>query len=185
MSRIGLAPIEIPSGVEVQVGENNVIKVKGPKGELIQKVDPELTVKVEEGEIFVERPTDQKRHKAAHGLYRALLANMIEGVNNGYKLELELHGVGYRASSQGNQLELALGFSHPIIFLLPDEVKVSTETLKGQPPTVILESNDKQLIGQVAAKIKGTRPPEPYKGKGVRFKGEYIRRKAGKSAAAK
>lgn len=183
MSRVGNAPIEIPGGVEVKLGENNVVKVKGPKGELIQKIDPDMTLKLEDGELIIERPTDQKRHKAAHGLYRALLANMVKGVNEGYKFELELHGVGYRASSSGNQLELSVGYSHPIIFLLPEEVKVSTENLKGQPPTVILESHDKQLIGQVAAKIKSVRAPEPYKGKGIRFKGEYIRRKAGKAAA--
>lgn len=185
MSRVGLAPIEIPSGIEVKVGANNMVTVKGPKGELVQQVDQDLTVKVDDGEVNVERPTDQKRHKAAHGLYRALIANMVEGVNNGYKMELELHGVGYRASSTGNQLELNLGYSHPIVFLLPEEVKVSTTAEKGQPPMVILESHDKQLIGQVASKIKASRPPEPYKGKGIRFKGEWIRRKAGKAAAAK
>lgn len=185
MSRIGLAPIEIPNGVEIKVGDQNVVTVKGPKGELTEQVNPDLTVKVNDGEVTVERPTDQKRHKAAHGLYRSLIANMIEGVNQGYKMELELHGVGYRANSSGNQLELSLGYSHPIVFLLPEEVAVSTTAEKGQPPTVILESHDKQLIGQVAAKIKATRPPEPYKGKGVRFKGEWIRRKAGKAAAAK
>lgn len=183
MSRIGNAPIEIPSGVEVKIGENNVIQVKGPKGELIQKVDPDLTVKIEENEVLVDRPTEQKRHKAAHGLYRSLLANMVEGVSTGFKKELELHGVGYRCSSSGNKLELAVGYSHPIVFILPPEVKVTTDTVKGQPPLITLESHDKQLIGQVAAKIKSIRKPEPFKGKGIRFKGEYIRRKAGKAAA--
>jgi len=183
MSRIGNAPIEIPAGVEVKIGENNVVKVKGPKGELLQKVDEDLTVKVEDNEVVVARPTEQKRHKSAHGLYRSLIANMVEGVHQGYKRELELHGVGYRASSTGSQLELSVGYSHPILFLLPPEVKVTTESLKGQPPTIILESHDKQLIGQVAAKIKSIRKPEPFKGKGIRFKGEYIRRKAGKAAA--
>ncbi len=183
MSRIGNAPIEIPAGVEVKIGENNLIQVKGPKGELVQKVDPDLTVNINDGELTVERPTEQKRHKAMHGLYRSLLANMIVGVSDGYKKVLELHGVGYRASSSGNQLELAVGYSHPIVFLLPPEVKVSTETLKGQPPMVTLESFDKQLIGQVAAKIRSIRKPEPFKGKGIRYQGEYIRRKAGKSAA--
>jgi len=183
MSRIGKAPIEIPAGVEVKVGENNVVQVKGPKGELIQKVDADLTVNVEGTEVTLERPTEQKRHKAAHGLFRSLIANMVTGVSEGYKIVLELHGVGYRASAQGSQLELALGYSHPIIFLLPKEVKVTAEMQKGQPPMVILESHDKQLIGQVAAKIRATRKPEPYKGKGIRFQGEQIRRKAGKAAA--
>lgn len=185
MSRVGLAPIEIPSGVEIKVGENNVVNVKGPKGELTQQVDPDLTVTIEDGELNVSRPTDQKRHKSAHGTYRALIANMVKGVHEGYKMELELHGVGYRANASGNKLELNLGYSHPIVFLLPKEVSVETTAVKGQPPMVILESHDKQLIGQVAAKIKESRPPEPYKGKGIRFKGEWIRRKAGKAAAAK
>ncbi len=183
MSRIGNAPIEIPSGVEVKVGENNVVQVKGSKGELVQKVNPDLTISVEDNEVIIGRPTEQKRHKAMHGLYRSLIANMIVGVSEGYTKQLELHGVGYRASSTGNQLELAVGYSHPVIFILPPEVKVSTETLKGQPPMVTLESIDKQLIGQVAAKIRSIRKPEPFKGKGIRYKGEYIRRKAGKSAA--
>lgn len=183
MSRIGKAPIAIPAGVEVKVGENNVVQVKGPKGELLQKVDADLSVKIEDNEVIVERPTEQKRHKAAHGLYRSLIANMITGVHEGYKIVLELHGVGYRASSSGSKLELALGYSHPIVFLLPKEVKVNAEMLKGQPPMVTLESHDKQLIGQVAAKIRSTRKPEPYKGKGIRFQGEQIRRKAGKAAS--
>ncbi|MBX2846637.1 MAG: 50S ribosomal protein L6 [Saprospiraceae bacterium] len=183
MSRVGKSPIEIPAGVEVQVGENNVVKVKGPKGELLQKVDADLEVKIDGNIVTIERPTEQKRHKSAHGLYRSLINNMVVGVSEGYKIELELHGVGYRASSSGNKLELALGYSHPIVFLLPPEVKVSAEMQKGQPPMVTLESHDKQLIGQVAAKIRSTRKPEPYKGKGIRFKGEQIRRKAGKAAA--
>lgn len=183
MSRIGNAIIEIPSGVEVKIGEHNVVKVKGAKGELMEKIHPDLSIKIEDGELSVSRPTEQKRHKAAHGLSRALIANMVEGVSNGYKKILELHGVGYRANAKGNQLELALGFSHPIVFLLPNEVKVTTESPKGQPPMIILESHDKQLIGQVAAKIRAIRKPEPYKGKGIRFQGEYIRTKAGKSSA--
>ncbi len=183
MSRIGLAPITLPSGVEVNVADNNVVTVKGAKGELTETVDPNITVKVEEGVLTVERHTEQKDHKAKHGLYRALINNMVEGVSNGYEKKLELVGVGYRASHQGQILTLALGYSHPIVFELPQEVKVTTETERGKNPIVTLQSHDKQLIGQVAAKIKSLRKPEPYKGKGVRFVGEYIRRKAGKSAA--
>ena len=183
MSRIGLAPIEIPEKVEISIADNNVVTVKGPKGELSQKVDSDLTVKVEDGIIQVERPTDQKRHKAMHGLTRSLINNMVEGVSKGYVRELELIGVGYRASNTGQLLELSLGYSHPIMFAVPAEVKVTTQTEKGKPPLVILESHDKQLVGQIAAKIRSFRKPEPYKGKGVRFKGEEIRRKAGKTAA--
>jgi len=153
MSRIGKAPIEIPAGVEVKVGENNVVQVKGPKGELIQKVDADLTVNVEGTEVTLERPTEQKRHKAAHGLFRSLIANMVTGVSEGYKIVLELHGVGYRASAQGSQLELALGYSHPIIFLLPKEVKVTAEMQKGQPPMVILESHDKHKASKFVEKL--------------------------------
>ncbi len=182
MSRIGNAPITIPAGVEFKV-ENNVVTVKGPKGELKQPVEDCVTFKLEEGELTLERVSEAKDHKAKHGLYRSLVNNMVEGVTNGYKTEQELHGVGYRASNKGQQLELMLGFSHPIIFELPAEITVTTETVKGQPPLVTLESADKQLIGQVAAKIRSFRKPEPYKGKGIRFKGEHIRRKAGKAAA--
>lgn len=183
MSRIGKAPIAIPEKVEVSVGDNNMVKVKGPKGELLQKIYPDLSVKVEDGQVVVERPTEQKRHRAMHGLSRSLIDNMIKGVSEGYKLELELVGVGYRASNTGQLLELSLGYSHPIMFAVPAEVKVETVSEKGKAPTVILESHDKQLIGQIAAKIRKFRKPEPYKGKGVRFKGEEIRRKAGKTAA--
>lgn len=183
MSRIGKAPIVLPAKVEVSVEDNNVVKVKGPKGELTQKVHADLSVKVEDGQIVVERPTDQKRHRSVHGLTRSLIDNMIVGVSEGYKYELELIGVGYRASNTGQLLELMLGYSHPIMFAVPAEVKVSTVSEKGKAPTVVLESHDKQLIGQIAAKIRKFRKPEPYKGKGVRFKGEEIRRKAGKTAA--
>jgi large subunit ribosomal protein L6 len=183
MSRIGLAPISIPSGIEINISDKNVVSVKGSKGELTQAIDPNLSVKIEDGVLNVERHSDQKDHQSKHGLYRSLINNMIEGVSNGYEKQLELVGVGYRASHQGQILTLALGFSHPIVFELPSEVKVSTETVRGKNPIVTLQSHDKQLIGQVAAKIKSLRKPEPYKGKGVRFVGEYIRRKAGKSAA--
>lgn len=183
MSRIGLAPISIPSGIEINISDKNVVSVKGSKGELTQAIDPNLSVKIEDGVLNVERHSEQKDHKSKHGLYRSLINNMIEGVSNGYEKQLELVGVGYRASHQGQILTLALGFSHPIVFELPSEVKVSTETVRGKNPIVTLQSHDKQLIGQVAAKIKSLRKPEPYKGKGVRFVGEYIRRKAGKSAA--
>lgn len=183
MSRIGLAPISIPSGVDISVSDKNVVSVKGSKGELTQAIDPNISVKIEDGTLNVVRHTEQKDHKAKHGLYRSLISNMIEGVSNGYEKKLELVGVGYRASHQGQILTLALGFSHPIVFELPEEVKVITESERGKNPIVTLTSFDKQLIGQVAAKIKSLRKPEPYKGKGVRFVGEYIRRKAGKSAA--
>ncbi len=183
MSRIGNRIVEVPAGVTIDIDKANVVTIKGPKGELVQKVDPDLTIKVEDGSLTVSRPTEQKRHKSLHGLYNALLSNMIEGVTNGYKKELELVGVGYRASNKGQLLELALGYSHPIYFMVPEEVKLSTATEKGANPMVILESHDKQLVGQVAAKIKAFRKPEPFKGKGVRFKGEWIRRKAGKTAA--
>jgi large subunit ribosomal protein L6 len=183
MSRVGLAPISVPAGVEVKIDDKNVVHVKGNKGELLERVDPAITVELNDGVINLKRHTDQKDHKAKHGLYRALINNMIEGVCNGYKKQLELVGVGFRASNQGQVLELALGFSHPIVFELPAEVKVETLSERGKNPIITLESYDKQLIGQVAAKIKSLRKPEPYKGKGVRFVGEYIRRKAGKSAA--
>ncbi len=183
MSRIGLSPIEVPTGVEVSISDKNLVTVKGAKGELYQKIDPNITVEVVEGNILVKRNTEQKDHKAKHGLYRSLLNNMVEGVSKGYQKQLELVGVGFRASNQGQILELSLGFSHPIVFELPDEIKVSTVSERGKNPIITLESYDKQLIGHVAAKIKSLRKPEPYKGKGVRFVGEYIRRKAGKSAA--
>lgn len=182
MSRIGKAPVAIPSGVTVAV-DGNVFTVKGPKGELAQKFDTAIGVTVEENEVRFTRSTDQPDHRAKHGLYRSLCAGMVEGVTNGYKKELELVGVGFRAQASGQQLTLALGYSHPIIIELPKEVKLTAESQKGQNPKVTLESHDKQLIGTVAAKIRSLRKPEPYKGKGVRYVDEYIRRKAGKSAA--
>lgn len=185
MSRVGNAPVSIADGVQITVGDGNVVTVKGPKGELTQKVDERLELKVEDGELTVSRPNDEKEVRAMHGLYRALINNMVEGVTNGYKIELELVGVGYRAKSSGQTLELALGYSHPIVMELAKEVKVVAEMKKGENPTISLESHDKQLIGQVAAKIRSLRKPEPYKGKGVRYKGEHIRRKAGKAAAKK
>ncbi|UIR55445.1 50S ribosomal protein L6 [Sphingobacterium sp. SRCM116780] len=182
MSRIGKAPIAMPAGVTVTVSDKNLVTVKGPKGELTQQVDRDITVAQEDGNIVVTRATDQKRHKSLHGLYRSLLNNMVVGVTEGYKTTQELVGVGYRATSNGNVLELTLGFSHQIVFVLPNEVKVLTTADKGKNPTITLESTDKQLIGQIAAKIRGFRKPEPYKGKGIKFEGEVLRRKAGKSA---
>lgn len=182
MSRVGNAPIEIPAGVEINVADNNVVSVKGPKGELSQKIDPDMKVSIEDGSVTVARPSDAKPHKAKHGLSRALINNMVVGVTEGYKTEQELVGVGYRATVQGQQLQLVLGYSHAITLLLPKEIKVSAEQQKGKNPIVTMESCDKQLIGQVAAKIRSLRKPEPYKGKGVRFVGEHIRRKAGKAA---
>jgi large subunit ribosomal protein L6 len=183
MSRIGNAPISMPSGVTVDIADNNVVTVKGPKGELSQKVDKDLEVKVEDGNITVHRPSEQKRHKSLHGLYRSLIHNMVVGVSEGYKKELELVGVGYRVDNTGNLLEFTLGYSHPIYFYVPDEIQVTTAMEKGKNPAVVLESNDLQLLGQIAAKIRTFRKIEPYKGKGIRFKGEIIRRKAGKTAS--
>lgn len=183
MSRIGKAPINIPAGVEVTISKGNLVTVKGKNATLTQQVNQDLSIDVEEGVLTVKRPTEQKRHKAMHGLYRSLIANMVEGVSTGFKKELELVGVGYRASNQGQLLELTLGYSHPIFFAIPEEVKVTTVSERGQNPKVVLESADKELIGEVAAKIRAFRKPEPYKGKGIRFVGEQIRRKAGKTAA--
>ena len=185
MSRIGKAPISIPNGVTLTVSDDNLVTVKGPKGELTQKVDSDIKVSQEDGTILVERPSEQKRHKALHGLYRSLINNMVVGVTEGYTLEQELVGVGYRATNQGNTLDLVLGYSHHIVFALPPEIKVVTTAEKGKNPTIILESIDKQLLGQVAAKIRSLRAPEPYKGKGIKFVGEQLRRKAGKSASKK
>ena len=182
MSRIGNAIISIPEGTEVSVSNDNVVTAKGKHGELTQAVNADMIIKIEDGTLTVERPSESKEHKAQHGLSRALINNLVVGVTEGYKKELEFVGVGYRANANGQKLELALGFSHPIVFEIPSEVKVTAETTKGQPPLVTLTSNDKQLIGQVAAKIRSFRKPEPYKGKGIRFKGEEIRRKAGKTA---
>ncbi|MCG8310352.1 MAG: 50S ribosomal protein L6 [Cytophagales bacterium] len=183
MSRIGNKPINLSDGVTVEVSDGNMITVKGPKGTLSQRVDPDLNIKIEGGVLTVSRPTEQKRHKAMHGLYRSLISNMVEGVHTGYKKQLELVGVGYKAAAQGKVLELNLGHSHSIFMQIPDELSVTAETQKGKNPIVTLEGIDKQLIGQVAAKIKSLRKTEPYKGKGVRFVGEQIRRKAGKTAA--
>ena len=182
MSRIGRKPVSVPKGVTVTVGNDGVITVKGPKGELKQAVDRDITVEVKEGEVIFNRPTDQIRHRALHGLYRALTANMIKGVTEGYKKNLELIGVGFKASNQGNVLDLSLGYSHNILFEVPKELKVATAQEKGQNPTISLEGIDRQLLGQVAAKIRSLRKPEPYKGKGVRYIGEYVRKKAGKAA---
>ena len=182
MSRIGKKPVELPKGVTLTVGKDNVITVKGPKGELKQDIDRDITVEVKENQVVFGRPTDQIRHRAMHGLYRALVANMVTGVTTGYKKEMELVGVGYKASNQGNLLDLSLGYSHNIVFEIPKELKVSTSQEKGDNPRIVLEGVDKQLLGQVAAKIRGLRKPEPYKGKGVKYKGEFIRRKAGKAA---
>lgn len=182
MSRIGKLPITIPSGVTVNVTEKNLVTVKGPKGELTQKVDPDIIVKMEEGTLYVQRPTDQKRHRALHGLYRSLINNMVVGVSTGFKVVQELVGVGYKASNNGQILELAVGYSHSIFLELPKEISVTTVTERGKNPIITLESIDKQLIGQVAAKIRSFRKPEPYKGKGIKFEGEVLRRKAGKSA---
>jgi large subunit ribosomal protein L6 len=182
MSRIGKEPVKVPAGVEVKISDKNLVTVKGPKGELTQQVDPDLTVKQEDGQIVLERPTDQKRHRSVHGLYRSLISNMVTGVSEGYVKALELVGVGYRASNTGQLLELTVGYSHPIMFYIPDEVKVEAVMEKGKNPIIRLESHDKQLIGQIAAKIRAFRKPEPYKGKGIKFVGEELRRKAGKTA---
>ena len=180
MSRIGKNPVTIPQGVTVDI-KDNVITVKGKLGELTQEIS-DVTAKIEDGQVLVERPSDSKDHTAKHGLYRSLINNMIEGVNNGWTKQLELVGVGYRASNQGQKLELALGFSHNIVMDIAPEVKVETVSDKGKNPIIKLTSHDKQLVGQVAAKIRAFRRPEPYKGKGIKFVGEQLRRKAGKSA---
>ena len=182
MSRIGKKPVTIPKGVTITLGKDNVINVKGPKGELKQTVDRDIKVEVKEGQVEFIRPTDQIRHRALHGLYRSLVSNMVKGVTEGYKKDLELIGVGFKASNQGNILDLSLGYSHNIVFEIPKELKVATLTEKGQNPKIMLEGIDKQLIGQVAAKLRGLRKPEPYKGKGVKYAGEILRRKAGKAA---
>jgi large subunit ribosomal protein L6 len=184
MSRIGKSPVNIPSGVDVKVN-GAMVTVKGPKGELSQEIDSCVTLNIEDNTITFTRESDAPSHRAKHGLYRALLQNMVVGVSEGYKKELEVIGVGYRANATGQQLELALGYSHAIILEVPKEIKVSADTQKGKAPVVTLESHDKQLLGQVAAKIRSLRKPEPYKGKGIRFMGEEIRRKAGKSAGKK
>lgn len=184
MSRIGRMPVTLPKGVTCTFSENDhKVTVKGPKGELKQQLDADFKIKVEGDTIEIARPTEQKRHKAQHGLYRALIANMVEGVSKGYRREMELIGVGYKASAQGNVLELSLGYSHAVFVAIPSELKLQATQEKGQNPMIILEGIDKQLIGQVSAKIKSLRKVEPYKGKGIRYVGEFVRRKAGKAAA--
>jgi len=182
MSRIGKQPVVIPSGVTVNVTKDGVITVKGPKGELKETIDRDINVEVNGSEINITRPTDQIRHRAMHGLYRSLISNMVKGVTDGYKRDLELVGVGYKASNAGNTLDLALGYSHNIVFEVPKELKVATVTEKGKNPIISLEGIDKQLLGAVAAKIRSLRKPEPYKGKGVKYTDEVVRRKAGKAA---
>jgi len=182
MSRIGKKPIVIPSGVTITVGKDNVVTVKGPKGSLSTHIDRDIKAEVVGNELLITRPTDQIRHRAMHGLYRSLVNNLVTGVTEGYKKDLELVGVGYKAANTGNTLDLALGYSHNIIFEIPKELKVNTVTEKGKNPIISLEGIDKQLIGQVAAKLRSLRKPEPYKGKGVKYVGEVLRRKAGKAA---
>lgn len=182
MSRIGKKSISIPEGVAITVGKDNVVTVKGKKGELKESIDRDITVEVKDGQVHFTRPTDQIRHRAMHGLYRALIANLVKGVTDGYVKKLELIGVGFKAANQGNVLDLALGYSHNIIIEVPKELKVTTQQEKGQNPIITLEGIDKQLIGQVAAKLRSLRKPEPYKGKGVRYVGEVVRKKAGKAA---
>jgi large subunit ribosomal protein L6 len=183
MSRIGKLPVNLPKGVTVNISDDNMVSVKGPLGELTQAVDKDLKVEVVGNEIVLSRPTESKNHKSLHGLYRALIHNMVVGVSEGYKKELELVGVGYRAEAKGQNLEMSLGFSHEVILQLPNEVKVETKTERRANPIITLTCIDKQLIGHVAAKIRSLRPPEPYKGKGIKFVGEQLRRKAGKSAS--
>lgn len=185
MSRIGRAPITLPKNVSVEVLSGNVVKVKGPKGELLQPVDRDITVKVDNGILTVERPTDQKRHRALHGTYRALLNSMVTGVSDGYTKKMELVGVGFRADVAKQVVTLSVGYSHPVVVLLPEEIKASAKQDKGQNPIITLECSDKDLLGLVCAKIRSIRKPEPYKGKGIKFVGEQLRRKAGKSAAKK
>jgi large subunit ribosomal protein L6 len=185
MSRIGKLPIAIPSGVQITVSDKNLVTIKGKMGELKQQVDPDIIVKVEGGQLLVQRPSEQQRHRALHGLYRSLLHNMVVGVSEGFKIVQELVGVGYKASATGQLLELSLGYSHNILFELPAEIQVVTVTERSKNPTITLTSHDKQLIGQVAAKIRSLRKPEPYKGKGIKFAGEVLKRKAGKSASDK
>jgi len=185
MSRIGKLPIKLPQGVTLTVKPDNTVTVKGPKGELSQAINPDIKVEIHDGEVVLARPTEQKRHKALHGLYRALINNMVHGVSTGYKIEMEVVGVGYKAETKGQILQLHLGYSHDIHFEIPDEVKVEARTERRSNPIITLTSSDKQLIGQIAAKIRSFREPEPYKGKGIKFVGEELRKKAGKSATAK
>jgi large subunit ribosomal protein L6 len=185
MSRIGKKPITLPAGVSIEIGKNNLVTATGSLGKLSQKIDSELRITVEDGILTVTRPSEQKRHKALHGLSRTLLSNLIEGVHTGYKKDLELVGVGYKATNNGNVIDLSLGYSHNIFFVVPAEIKVETKMEKGKNPIVTLQGIDKQLIGLVAAKLKSLRKSEPYKGKGIKFVGEVIRRKAGKTAGKK
>ncbi len=185
MSRIGKMPVNLPDGVTVTVSADNVVSVKGPLGQLSQKVDPDITVTVEGNQLTVTRPTNQPRHRSMHGLYRALIHNMVVGVSKGYEIKQELVGVGYKAETKGQVIEFSLGFSHDIFMMLPPEVTATAVTEKKGNPILTLKSIDKQLIGQVAAKIRSLRKPEPYKGKGIKFVGEQLRKKAGKSANAK
>jgi large subunit ribosomal protein L6 len=184
MSRVGKLPIAIPAGVTVTVN-NGLVHAKGPKGEVSQEINPDITVDIVEGVLTVNRPSDSKMHRALHGLYRALINNMVVGVSQGHSVRQELVGVGYKVSNEGNLVEFVLGYSHKIMLEIPQEIKVTTETLKGQPPAIMMECADKQLLGQVAAKIRSFRKPEPYKGKGIKFSGEVLRKKAGKSASKK
>ncbi|PSR05072.1 MAG: 50S ribosomal protein L6 [Bacteroidetes bacterium SW_11_45_7] len=181
MSRIGTTPINLPDKVEVEVGKNNYVTAKGPKGELAKSLHPDMNIDIADGQVHVARPSESKHHKSLHGLTRSLLYNLVVGVSEGYERRLELVGVGYRASVDGQNLELIVGYSHPVLIQIPSEVSVSTEQKKGENPTVILGSIDKEMIGHVTAKIRSIRPPEPYKGKGIRIVGEYIRTKAGKA----
>jgi len=183
MSRVGNLPVQVVDAVTIDVASNNLVTVKGPKGELSVQVDPDLKVAVDDGQLVLTRPTDQKRHKALHGLYRSLLNNMVSGVSVGFRRELEVIGVGFRAAVTNGVLELALGFSHPIFFVPPEGVSIEVDTKRGKNTIIMIEGIDKQMVGQVAAKIRSLRPPEPYKGKGVRYVNEYVRRKAGKTAA--
>ncbi len=183
MSRIGKSPVSIPTGVTVEVSKGNLVTVKGKLGELHQQVDPAITLKIEDGSVNLERASDLKDHRAKHGLYRALIANMVKGVTEGYKTVQELIGVGYKVEAKGQVLDFALGFSHHVFFVLPEEVKAVTTADRGKAPTLTLTSHDKQLLGQIAAKVRSLRKPEPYKGKGIRFQGEVLRKKVGKTAA--
>lgn len=183
MSRIGKLPVILPKGVTVDISSSNVVSVKGPLGELSQAVDKDLKIEVADDQLIITRPSESKNHKSLHGLYRALIANMVTGVSQGFRKDLELVGVGYRAEAKGQHLEMSLGYSHDIIMEIPDEIKIETKTERRSNPVITLTSIDKQLIGHVAAKIRSLRPPEPYKGKGIKFVGEHLRRKAGKSAS--
>jgi large subunit ribosomal protein L6 len=183
MSRIGMLPINIPEGVTVNMTSGNIVNVKGPLGELTQKVNPDIKIEITDNQVLVKRPTNQKRHKALHGLYRSLIYNMVEGVSKGYTIQQELVGIGFRAEAKGQRLELNLGYSHDIHIEIPAEIKVEAKTERRSNPIITLKSADKQLLGQVAAKIRSLKKPEPYKGKGVKFIGEQIRKKAGKSAS--